>query len=45
MWRVRLKAPETAGDYLLELDLVEEGVTWFSEVGVPPLRVRVDVRR
>ena len=42
---LRLKAPETAGEYLLELDLVEEGVTWFSEVGVPPLRVRVDVRR
>ena len=40
---VRVKAPAAAGDYFLELDLVEEGVTWFSNVGVPPLRVRVSV--
>jgi SAM-dependent methyltransferase len=40
---VRIKAPATAGDYLLELDLVEEGVTWFSQAGVPPLRFRVSV--
>ena len=42
---LRLKTPVTSGEYLLELDLVEEGVTWFSEVGVPPLRVDVRVTR
>jgi hypothetical protein len=42
---LRLHAPAAAGDYLLELDLVEEGVTWFSEVGVPPMRIAVRVTR
>ena len=42
---LRLQAPSTAGVYILELDLVEEGVTWFSEVGVPPMRVAVRVTR
>jgi SAM-dependent methyltransferase len=42
---VRIQAPATAGDYLIEIDIVEEGVAWFSDVGVPPLRVRVGVRR
>ena len=40
---LRVKTPDAAGDYVLELDLVEEGVTWFSEAGVPPLRVPVSV--
>jgi SAM-dependent methyltransferase len=42
---LRLQAPSIAGDYILELDLVEEGVTWFSEVGVPSMRVAVRVTR
>jgi hypothetical protein len=42
---LRLHAPSTAGVYILELDLVEEGVTWFSEQGVPPMRVAVRVTR
>ncbi len=40
---VRMETPAAAGAYLLELDMVEEGVTWFSEVGVPPMRIRVRV--
>jgi hypothetical protein len=35
----RFAAPATAGRYLLELDLVEEGVTWFSAAGVAPVRI------
>jgi SAM-dependent methyltransferase len=42
---LRLHAPPIAGDYILEVDLVEEGVTWFSEAGVPPMRVPVRVTR
>jgi SAM-dependent methyltransferase len=40
---VRVRTPARAGRYLLEIDLVEEGVSWFSAAGVPPLRVDVRV--
>lgn len=40
---VRVRTPAAAGSYLLEIDLVEEGVSWFSAAGVPPLRVTVRV--
>ncbi len=36
---VRLAAPAVAGRYLLELDLVEEGVTWFSAAGAATVRI------
>jgi SAM-dependent methyltransferase len=42
---VRIQTPATAGDYLIEIDIVEEGVAWFSEVGVPPMRFAVNVTR
>ena len=34
---INVKTPKTPGDYILEFDLIDEGVTWFSEQGVPPL--------
>jgi SAM-dependent methyltransferase len=40
---VRVRTPPRPGGYLLEIDLVEEGVSWFSAAGVPPLRVTVRV--
>ena len=45
MWVCEFRRRQTAGDYLIEIDIVEEGVAWFSDVGVPPLRVRVGVHR
>ncbi len=30
-----IKAPSTPGDYTIKWDMVQEGVTWFSEQGVP----------
>jgi hypothetical protein len=36
-------APKTPGEYTLEIDLVHEGVTWFSERGARPLRLGVRV--
>jgi len=33
----RIIAPSEPGDYLLIYDLIDEGVTWFSEEGVVPL--------
>jgi SAM-dependent methyltransferase len=36
----RVEAPSSPGQRVLALDLVHEGVTWFSDQGVPPHRVR-----
>lgn len=38
-------APGTPGRYVLEIDLVQEMVTWFAERGSPVLEVPVEVRR
>lgn len=35
---LRVTAPDRPGRYTLAVDLVEEGVTWFSAAGVPMLR-------
>jgi len=32
-------APAAAGDYVLELDMVQEGVAWFQERGSPTARI------
>ena len=38
-----IKAPDKAGRYILQYDMVHEGVTWFSEQGIIPLEVNIDV--
>ena len=40
---LELTAPEEAGRYIIELDMVEEGVTWFADQGSQTLRVPVQV--
>jgi len=40
----RVRAPELPGRYLLAVDMVEEGLAWFSDAGVPCLVVAVTVR-
>ncbi len=40
---VKLKAPNKPGRYILQYDMVHERVTWFSEKGVIPMEVNVDV--
>jgi LCP family protein required for cell wall assembly len=40
---MNIKAPSIPGRYILQYDMVYEGVTWFSEKGVIPLEVNVDV--
>jgi hypothetical protein len=42
---VRVQAPEDVGDLVLAIDLVHEGVAWFSDHGVPPASVPVRVQR
>ncbi len=40
---VSLNAPQTPGNYTVRWDLVAEGITWFADVGNPPLIVPVAV--
>ncbi len=40
-----ITAPKEPGDYLLELDLVQEQVAWFSDKGSPTARTKVTVVR
>ena len=40
---MRVRAPAKAGSYVLEIDLVEEGVSWFTRAGTRPLRRPVRV--
>jgi SAM-dependent methyltransferase len=39
-----VQTPSTPGRYTLQIDLVEENVTWFSRAGTPPLNSPVHVR-
>jgi SAM-dependent methyltransferase len=41
---VMVEAPPNPGRYTLAIDLVEEGVSWFSRAGAPLLRRAVRVR-
>jgi hypothetical protein len=38
-----LDAPAEAGDYVLQLDMVHEAITWFYQQGSAPLLVKVRV--
>ncbi len=38
-----LNAPQSPGNYTVRWDLVAEGITWFADVGNPPLVVPVAV--
>jgi acyl-CoA synthetase (AMP-forming)/AMP-acid ligase II/acyl carrier protein len=41
---IDIMAPHQAGRYLLEIDLVEEGICWFSDLTLAPLQIPVQVR-
>ncbi|HEX3279817.1 MAG TPA: hypothetical protein VHR36_01185, partial [Pyrinomonadaceae bacterium] len=40
-----VNAPQDPGEFVLEVDMVHEGVTWFYERGATPLRLKVRVER
>ena len=40
-----ITAPKDPGDYILELDLVQEQVAWFHEKGSATARVKIRVER
>ena len=44
MLEITVNAPAGAGQRILEIDLVEEGVTWFREQGSLGHRVKVEVQ-
>jgi len=39
-----VNAPAAPGDYLLESDMLQEGVSWFGLTGSPTVRLPVEVR-
>ena len=40
---LQITAPKEPGEYTLSLDMVQEGVAWFSEKGSPTTKVKVTV--
>lgn len=40
---LRMRAPAEPGTYVVEIDLVHEGVTWFAHKGSPTLRRAIQV--
>jgi hypothetical protein len=40
-----VNAPKEPGDYVLEVDLVQEAVSWFSDKGSPTAKAKVTVVR
>ena len=38
-----VNAPKTPGEYVLEIDMVQEGVSWFGVRGSPTVRLRMKV--
>lgn len=40
---LQITAPKTPGDWILNLDMVQEGVAWFGEKGSPTTKIKVTV--
>lgn len=40
---LQITAPKTPGDWTLELDMVQEGVAWFREMGSSTTKIKVTV--
>ena len=40
---MEINAPQVSGEYVLELDLVNEGITWFQQQGVKTIRQKVTI--
>jgi hypothetical protein len=41
--KLTVTAPDAPGDYMLEIDMVHEGITWFSQHGSPTARWNVRI--
>ena len=40
-----ITAPKTPGEWIMSLDMVQEGVAWFEEKGSPTTRIKVTVSK
>jgi hypothetical protein len=40
---LQITAPKEPGEWFMELDMVQEGVAWFSERGSPATKVKVQI--
>jgi hypothetical protein len=40
---LEITAPKTPGEWILELDMVQEGVSWFGDKGSPTQKIKVTV--
>jgi hypothetical protein len=40
---ITVNVPQTAGEYVLEFDMVQEQVAWFRDMGSEPLRLKLAV--
>jgi len=40
---LQITAPKTPGDWILSLDMVQEGVAWFGDKGSPTTKVKVAI--
>ena len=40
---LQITAPKQPGEYILSLDMVQEGVTWFGDKGSPTTKAKVTV--
>ncbi len=41
---LQITAPKTPGEWTLDLDMVQEGVAWFSEKGSTTTKIKVNVK-
>ena len=39
-----VNAPSVPGNYILEIDMLQEGVSWFGLAGSQPIKLPVEVR-
>ena len=42
---MKISAPAHPGKYILAIDLVQEGKTWYSEAGNPSLRIHIKIKK
>jgi SAM-dependent methyltransferase len=42
---LKISAPESPGKYILAIDIVQEGKTWYSDAGNPSLQIKMNIKK